>query len=850
MTKFAHHQFAAGILRANALTVILLGLLAVLVQTAQGETYMFNRADYATGQGPQTLAVGDFNGDGKMDVVTGDGLSSADTISVLLGNVDGTFAPHVDYPAGGEPISIAVGDFNGDGKLDIVVLLESSDAQVGVLLGKGDGTFKPVMITTAGPGGNSIAVADFNGDGKLDVAISDNLELTEGVDIMLGNGNGTFKAPVAYATANDPRMVAIADFNGDGKLDLATINSGSETVSLLLGTGTGTFGTHTDFATKQPGCVSLAAGDLRNNGKIDIVAGCQELGQVIVLLGNGDGTLKTAKDYAVPAGVDIVALGDFTGDGKLDVAVTNGSTTGMVSVLTGSGTGTLKKPPVAFGTNFSPVGLAAADFNGDGKLDLVTANDGSPFGTTSGDISVLLSNGKTLFSGRTDYLVSSSSESGSYSGIAAADLTGDGKADLIVPVTFASQLSVLVNKGTGTFKPFATYALPTNGEAVVAGDFNNDKKMDVAVVNFGGSGSISVLLNSGGGILAPYVQYNTGGYGMGIATADFNHDGNLDIVVTDIQHATVSVLLGNGTGAFPSFSTYTTGNSPYGVTVADFNHDGFLDLAVANQSDSTISILLNKGNGTFSPKVDYTVGGTPLSIAAGNFRGSGVIDLAVATNQAFGGLAILLGNNDGTFQKAVTYDTLNNAFAVVAGDFNNDGKVDLALAIVNAGNPGFISVIPGNGDGTFGNEVTLTTGSLPYGIVAADFNNDGGLDLATANGSTAGDIGSASVLLNDPVIGFMPSSLLFGSEKVGTTSAAKAVTVSNPGATPLKITSIKITGDFAETNDCPKSLTTGTNCTINVTFTPTATGARTGAVTIKDGALSSAQTVGLSGTGT
>ena len=830
--------------------ITLAALVVVAARQSSAQTYMFNRADYATGQGSETVAVGDFNGDGRMDVVTGNGLSWANTVSVLLGKADGTFAPHVDYPAGGLPISVAVGDFNGDGKLDIVVLLGPSSSQVGVLLGNGDGTFKAVKITTAGAGGNSIAVADFNGDGKLDVAISDNLELTEGVDIMLGNGNGTFKAPVTYATANDPRMVAIADFNGDGKLDLATINSGSETVSILLGTGTGTFGAHTDFATKQAGCISLAAGDLRNDGKIDIVAGCQELGQVIVLLGNGDGTLKPAKDYAVPAGVDIVTLGDFTGDGKLDVAVTNGSSTGMVSVLTGTGTGTLKKTPVAFGTNFSPVGVAAADFNGDGKLDLVTADDGSPFGTTIGDISVLLSNGKTLFAGRTDYTVSSSSESGAYSGIAAADLTGDGKADLIVPVTFASQLSVLVNKGTGAFKPFATYSLPTSGEAVAAGDFNNDKKMDVAVVNFGGSGSISVLLNSGSGVLAPYVQYNTGGYGMGIATGDFNHDGNLDIVVTDIQHATVSVLLGNGTGAFPSFTTYTTGNLPYGVTVADFNHDGFLDLAVANQGDGTVSILINKKDGTFLPKVDYTTGGTPLSIAAGNFRGAGVIDLAVATDQAFGGLAILLGNNDGTFQKAVTYDTLNNAYAVVAGDFNNDGKVDLAVAIVNAGNPGFISVIPGNGDGTFGNEVTLTTGSLPSGIVAADFNNDGGLDLATANGSTVGDIGSASVLLNDPVIGLMPSSVAFGSQKVGTTSAAKTVTVSNPGATPLKITSIKITGDFAETNDCPKSLETGTNCTINVTFTPTVKGALTGTVAIKDGALSSAQTIALSGTGT
>jgi Abnormal spindle-like microcephaly-assoc'd, ASPM-SPD-2-Hydin len=137
--------------------------------------------------------------------------------------------------------------------------------------------------------------------------------------------------------------------------------------------------------------------------------------------------------------------------------------------------------------------------------------------------------------------------------------------------------------------------------------------------------------------------------------------------------------------------------------------------------------------------------------------------------------------------------------------------------------------------------------------VVADFNKDGGLDLATANGSTDGDIGSASVLLNDPVIGLHPSNLIFAAQKVGTTSASQTITLSNPGATPLKTTSFTVDGtdprDFIQTNDCPKSLTTGTNCTINVSFSPTATGARSGTLTIKDKALSSPQVIPLSGTG-
>jgi hypothetical protein len=864
MTSFAHHPFATRafttkVFQANATLSLI--VLAVLIITASplafGQTFIFNRADFVTGTGPSVLAVGDFNGDGHMDVVTGND-DTANTVSVLLGNGNGTFATHVDYPVGGAVAGIAVGDFNNDGKLDIVVVYGFDPAKVAVLLGNGDGTFKPYTPTTAGSQGGSIAVGDFNGDGKLDVAVSDNESTIPGVDIMLGNGDGTFKAPVSYATAADPRMVITADFNGDGKLDLATTNAESETISVLLGNGDGTFQAHMDNSTAiAASCISLAAGALSDNRRLDIVAGCQAEGEVVVLISNGNGTFKPAKAYPVPAGVDRVVLGDFNGDGKLDVAVTNAGTYDMVSVLPGTGSGTLKAP-VVFGTNYGPSGIAAADFNGDGKLDIVTSDDGAPFGFTIATISVLLSNGRDLFAARTDYPVTTESLSGAYNGIAAADLAGNGKADLIVPITYADvpyEFSILKNKGNGTFDAPVSYTLPTGPDAVVAGDFNNDHKADIAIVNFGGSGSISVLLNSGTGTFPTYTQFPINGYGYGIAVGDFNKDGNLDIVATDLVNNTVSVLLGNGTGAFPTFATYPTGSFPYGVTVGDFNGDGWPDIAVADSHGGTVSILINKadGSGTFLPKVDYPAagGGAPVALAAGSFRGNGKIDLAVVTNSAFGGVEVLLGNGDGTFQNAVPYDTLNNANGVVVGDFNNDGNLDMAVSTASAGSSfAFVTIFPGNGDGTFGAGVTLTSGALPSGIVAADFNGDGGLDLATANGTTAGDTGSVTVLLNEPVIGITPDHLTFAAQKVGTSSAAQVVTINNPGATPLKVTSITISGDYSETNDCPAKLTVGKSCTVNVTFTPTQTGSRTGTLSIKDSALTSVQGITLTGSGT
>jgi hypothetical protein len=858
MTNFAQQPFAIRVRRANATLLVVFAMLTIVAMPlASAQNFMFNRADFATGIGPSVVAVGDFNHDGHMDVVTGND-DVANSVSVLLGKGDGTFAPHVDYAVGGAVTGVAVGDFNGDGKLDIVIVYGFDPAKVAVLLGNGDGTFKPYMPTTAGFQGGSVAVGDFNGDGKLDVAVSDNESAVPGVDIMLGNGDGTFQAPVSNATAPDPRMVIVADFNGDGKLDLATANAESETISVLLGNGNGTFQTHMDNSTAiAASCISLAAGALSNNHRLDIVAGCQSEGEVAVLISNGNGTFKAAKAYDVPGGVDIVALGDFNGDGKLDVAVTNGGTYDIVSILPGTGSGTLKAA-VPFGTNYGPAGIAVADFDGDGKLDLVTADDGGPFGVTIASISVLLSNGKDLFAARTDYSVGSESLAGAYSGLAAADLTGNGKPDLIVPITYADvpfEFSVLKNKGNGTFDAAVNYALPISPDALVAGDFNNDHKADIAVMNFGNTGSISVLLNSGTGTFPTYATYPINGYGYGIAVGDFNKDGNLDIVATDLTGNTISVLLGNGTGAFPTFAAYPTGSSPYGVTVGDFNGDGWPDIAVANGSSGTVSILINKadGSGTFLPKVDYAAagGGAPFSLASGSFRGNGIIDLAVATNSAFGGIEVLLGNGNGTFQPAVPYDTLNNANGVVVGDFNNDGNLDMAVSTASAGSGfGFVTIFPGLGNGTFGPGVTLTSAPLPSGIVAADFNGDGGLDLAMANGTTEGDMGSATVLLNEPVIGLTPNSLTFAAQKVGTASAAQVITLDNPGATPLKITSITITGDYSETNDCPAKLTVGKSCTINVTFSPTQTGTRTGTLSIKDSALTSVQKIALTGSGT
>jgi FG-GAP-like repeat/FG-GAP repeat len=315
------------------------------------------------------VVTGDFNGDGKLD------LAVANTgVSILLGNGNGTFRPHVDYTTGNGPASVAVGDFNSDGKLDLVVANNGGD--VSILLGNGNGTFRPHVDYTTGNSPASVAVGDFNGDGKLDLAVA-NSGASNGisnVSVLLGKGDGTFDAAVNYSAGFGANSVAVGDFNRDGRLDLVVSNFGTGNVIVLLGKGDGTFQTPVDYGTFIP--VSVAVGDLNGDGKLDLAVasippGNVGPGTVSILLGNGNGTFQSAVDYSVGSNLSAVALGDFNGDGKLDLAVANSG--GDVSILLGKGDGTFQ-PPIDYIANLYSYSIALGDFNRDGRLDLAVAD--------------------------------------------------------------------------------------------------------------------------------------------------------------------------------------------------------------------------------------------------------------------------------------------------------------------------------------------------------------------------------------------------------------------------------------------------------------------------------------------
>jgi hypothetical protein len=336
-----------------------------------------------TGAGPMTLAVGDFNGDGKLDVVTANigNISNnnipGDNVSILLGKGDGAFQNSVNYPVGEAPFFVAVGDFNGDGKLDVVTANANSN-NISILLGNGDGTLQDAVNYPVGMEPEWVAMGDFNRDGKLDLVVTNtNASATGNVSVLLGNGDGTFQPAVNYMAGRNPESVATGDFDMDGKLDLAVVNATTSDVSILLGNGDGTFQTAVNHPVGDV-AFSILAADYNGDGKLDLAVGdINNTGpsNVRILLGNGDGTFKTAVSYVAGSnnGSNWLATGDFNGDGKLDLVVGNlaGKASGNVSILLGNGDGTFQ-PAMNYGTGFGGAAVPG-DFNNDGKLDIAAA---------------------------------------------------------------------------------------------------------------------------------------------------------------------------------------------------------------------------------------------------------------------------------------------------------------------------------------------------------------------------------------------------------------------------------------------------------------------------------------------
>jgi FG-GAP-like repeat len=425
--------------------------------------------------------------------------------------------------------------------------------------------------------------------------------------------------------------------------------------------------------------------------------------------------------------------------------------------------------------------------------------------------------------------------------VAVADFNRDGIDDLAVVNHGANTVSILLGNGDGSFRAAQNFPTGSLPRFVAVGDFNGDGVQDLAVANER-SNDVSVLLGNGDGTFQSSLDVPVGLAPAWLAVGDFNGDGLQDLAVANGSSANVSVLLGSGDGSFQAAQNVPAGSSPISVAVGDFNGDGLQDLVVANWTYN-ISVFLGNGDGSFQAAWNQDGDGAPLllsSVAIGDFNGDTVQDLAVTFNAApegTGGGSVLLGNGDGSFRSAVDFAVGIDRYSVVVGDFNGDGVQDLVVAngysncfICTVGD---VSVLLGNGDGTFQTPRNFGAGGYPAYVAIGDFNRDGMLDLAVSNAGSD----NVSVLINDTLAGpsnQAPSVNAGPDQTITLPSSANLVgTVSDdglpnpPGA--LTTTWSKVSG--------PGTVTFGNANAVDTTASFSAAGNYVLRLTVNDGAL-------------
>ena len=739
------------------------------------------------------LAIADFNTDGHLDVVVAPN-NSSNEVTLLLGRGGtGRFGPPTSFPAGGLPRRMAAGDFNGDGKPDLAVSIDdipnSFLGNLSILLNDGTGKFSaPILISLPGDPVQPVT-ADVNNDGKLDIATALSDGTIDGkLAILLGNGAGSFAqaANSPIATQSSTALPVIGDFNEDGKRDLATPGRLGG-VDLRLGDGTGAFGPIVNISTGS-GSVSLVQGDFNNDGHLDLLSGNR------MILGTGTGTFGAPIVVPIPSNNSIALAGDVNNDSNVDVV--SGGTAGL-TIMLGNGTGNLVQGN-SYMSGFTTFGAQSAfaalgDFNEDGKVDLVAVQH-SGIGILDGD-------GTGAFNDAPSYHTTIASPRD----LVVADFNNDGKQDFAAVSSPAGSppgvagIEVGLGDGAGNFttKSVTNFSLSFL-TPITAADFNNDGKLDLAVVR-PSDGRLYVLMNDGtGGFPVDGLSLPSSFAGIQVSTikaGDFNNDSKVDLIV--MTGGPIGVLLGDGNGGFsvqngPSLF----GTGAFDLDIGDFNADGKSDLAIIrtglNPATNQVTVLKGDGTGHFSDYATAPTPGTPASIVVKDLSGDGKPDIAV-TSSAFesvitqGYVTVLINNGAQGFDPGTHYPTAG-AGTIAAGNFNNDSQPDLALisgGFLSNTNLFSITFLTNKGSGQFNAPAVIGVADQSSHLAVGDFNNDSKDDVILGEVNK-----SVALLLNNfttsqPCLSVNDLSIMENNS--GTTDAVFTITLSGASTQTVRV---------------------------------------------------------------
>lgn len=678
-----------------------------------------------------SIAIGDIDGDAVSDLVVAAGYTnqSGGFASVLL-NRNHRFDTRIDLTAGKAPRGVALGDLDGDGKLDLAVASEGSDT-FSVLLNKGNGAFAPAVDYAACNAPWSVSVSDFNMDGEPDVAVA--CWLADNIAVALNKGGGAFSPSVPYAAGSGtdhpyPKSIAAGDLDGDGDPDLAISSYSGSSVRIFLNNGDGTFAPHVDYASVQSS-QSLAIGDVNNDGKLDLVLAAANEGGISVHLNQGNAVFSQHTEYTIIGYLyapQSVALADLDGDGFLDAAYsTSNGAPGLTGYFHNNGDGTFALAMVQDVPQFGKA-VACGDLNGDGRPDLAI---GDSTGTISDDLMVFFNLGGGRFGTKLDFSITDWTESN-----ALGDFDGDGRLDVLA-VSFVENGGVntfIYNQGGGAFAVDARLTNCGPQPGVVAADFDGDGLSDFATTcdNY----QIRVNINRGGGtftetgyIVGPDPPVDVGAWS--IAADDLDGDGRPDLIVGDSLSQKVAVLRNHGDGTFEPYVAYDAGSFPFRLAVADMDGDGFKDIVADEQNANRVRIFYGKGKALFGPSSDYAIGATAFGANVGDVDADGLPDIVVAQPDSANTLGVLKNLGARTFDSE-KYFPIGGVDARTPSvyDIDRDGHADAVFI-----GPNIVSVALNDGQGNFLRRMDWPTSENPDWISIGDIDADGRPDLVVTN---------------------------------------------------------------------------------------------------------------------
>ena len=669
------------------------------------------------------LAVADLTNDGKPDVLIG----ASTGLVLLTGAGDSQFQPGRQIFAGCWVLSLAVADFDKDGKLDIAALCTGSDVVL-ILKNAGNGDFQEASrLPVSSYGARAVAAADFDQDGQLDLAVAQ----FNGVALLAGNGDCTFALAGELASDGTAISVLAADFNADGIVDLAIANGLSSDVAIFLGSGGGRFRPALKLSYGAGGYVrELAAADLNNDGALDLAA-AYDYG-LAVWFGAGDSSFRLGPFVPGSNQPLSIAVADLNGDGAKDVVLGN-YYNGEISILTGKGDGTFARTSVV-GAAGDVFAVAVADINGDTKPDLVATS------YSSSSALVALGRGDGTFEAPIYFGLTDSSF------LRGTDLDGDGKADLAVFVPYRKS-TFFLQRGTGVMGAASWSDYPVDAQF---GDFNRDGRPDMIVAtvrvpsarqNDDLGATIWFLAGRGGGLFGQPVKVATPRYlvstGTGpplLATADFTGASKLGFVFANNATRTLQIFSGNGDGSFAPVAQ-TSPVAANALISADFDGDGIDDVAVASsgtgQNPGTVTVLFGGRGGKYPDPKSFPTCSAPRVLLKGDFNGDSKPDLAAICGSQ---VTPLINSGGGAFRASPGVTLVVEIAAASAEDFDGDGNDDLAVSYGLNSAWGGGAILRGKSDGTFQSAVGLDLPADPIALLAQKWDDDGKPDLAVLSG--------------------------------------------------------------------------------------------------------------------